>query len=403
MLRTFLLFGVLSFWPRLAEAGPAVYYTDGLDAAAAAAMVKRETGLGDFRVEGLVDSLAVGGPEALQVVGLSTTRCQVERTAVGEVVIRAKAAIDEMEYSSVAAALTEASSYLPCGAKGVTRDALYALHFLNGLAAFNRGDANSARTAFTAAAVIDPGLAWPSEYPPTAQPLFLEALQAALRSPAVVFTSVPAGLVVDGAAVAADTPLSLVPGPHVLQLHDAVLSVVVPPGAKGHALAVGQDLALGVTQGTPLSARWFAEASSARGEEALLVRPDGVFRSLNGQWVAAGRGRNTSIRPAVVLAAAGGAAVAVGLALNIGSYDAAALSKVGDQWVSEGESASYPRLQALNGIGLGTAITGAVVAAVGIGWGVRAEVIRHRGVRTVALPWLHASGEGVTLGLSGRW
>lgn len=384
-------------------AATVAWYTQGMDAATAAAAVKWETGLTDFRVEGPVEALL--DPAGVTVLGWPTRSCATDgRPKVGDVVVRAQAAIDEMEYGSVAAALADAARALPCGAEGASRDALYQLHFLHGLAAFNGGNVAEAKEAFTAAAVVDPARAWPSEYPPTAQPLFLEALQAALRTPAVVQTSFPAGLRIDGAFPAADAPLSLVPGPHIVELGPVVLAVDVLARAKDHGIVASADLLTGLAEGSALAARWFEEELARRAVvDALLVRPDGVFRLVSGAFAPASRRPTVSIRPGIVLAVSGGAVAAFGLALNLGSYEAAGLVEVGGQKAFQGLDADYQKLRAANAIGLGAAVAGGVAAVIGVGWSIHGEVSRHRRVSATASPWVIASGDGAALGFAGRW
>ena len=268
--------------PGIAAAGPAVLHAPGLTADQAAAAARQALGSDDFTVVGSVDDRIGAIGDTVVVAGATTRECaQPSATSIAATLAAARMQLDEMEYEAGIDLLVRAAVNLPCGAEGATRGQLYELFFLRGLSAFNNEDVDGAKKAFAAAAVIDTGRPWDDSYPPTAKPLFLEALQDAV-APANVreIRSTVASAYLDGAALASTARLAV--GGHIVVAGGKALWLDVPAGTSPLLVSTARALSADVLAGGADGALWLAGLSADKGWDDVLVVGDGTARRFRG-------------------------------------------------------------------------------------------------------------------------
>ena len=219
--------------PLSARATPVVLYGPGVDGAQATALAKDLLNVTDFKVEGpLFEFIGAGGTAPI-VVGAAAVYCpdpNLRQRALKGELLRVREAMREMSYEEAIRDLDDIASRLPCLASDAGRDEIYELFFSRGVAAFFEGDEGGARNAFRQAAAIDPAREWPSDYPPTPQPLFLEALRELLAQPPVALVSEVEGVpLLDG--LPDDGTPRMLAGSHLLYVAASRtgLWVKVPP------------------------------------------------------------------------------------------------------------------------------------------------------------------------------
>lgn len=150
------------------------------------------------------------------VIGTESVGCETPapRPLRGEM-LQVRNAMLDMEYGNVRGIIDEIAGRIACYAGDAEPDDLYQLFFLQGLAAFFENDTNAARRAFVQAAALDPAREWPSEYPPTAQNVYLDALRDAVASaPAALVNEAPGPIRLNGAPD--DGSPELLAGGHLL-------------------------------------------------------------------------------------------------------------------------------------------------------------------------------------------
>ncbi len=399
----------------LAEAAPQVLYGPGVSEADAQAAVKGK--LDDPVFAGLIwDRLDVGGNKAV-VVGAPAERCTKEspRPLRGELLVVRTSMLD-MEYGGALDAIDAIASRIACYAEDASPDDLYELYFLRGMAAFNEDKPAEARKSFGQAAALDPSRAWPSEYPPTAQTVYLDALRDAVaKPPAALVREVEGGVSLNGAADDG-TPRLLVGG-HLLwaESSNSGLWITVPAAGvpeEGVILTTAVKLMSGLLSGNNRYAPWLSALAAQQGwDEVALVSMDGVvvfrggaFFGLDGKPIKQIVEGSVVVRPApkpttiagMALLGVGAGTAAAGLGLNLASFDQG-LPEVGqllpDRADYEDSVTQNRAGLGLIGAGAGVAVAGIVIAVVGVA---------KKTPEVAAVPWLLADETQVTFGIAGR-
>lgn len=410
----------------LAHAAPVVLYGPGLDAASAAAEAAEWLDTGDFRVAGPAGDLVPGADVELVAQGLQLSRCPAEVGDLGSVLSVARAQVLEMEFESAEGALQTAASGLPCGAADATREQLFELFFLQGLAAFNGGREDEARAGFAAAASVSSTQPWPARYPPTAKGLYLESLQAALQSRATVLDTDLTELRVDGEVAETRRGVPLLAGRHVLRHGDDVaLATAASEGGNGRITTAG-TLRMWLDTGAPEAGPWLAHWAQEQGWTRVVLLYDGrVLELIEGQLVEQARRAPPAAGPQVrdvgfVLVGVGAGTLSVGVAANVESYRDADVRLVEQHpdgggpprpWgLPEGVTdlrTAYEEAVALNRIGLGLAVggggltvAGALVAVIS---SITPTVTTLSQAPPAVVPTLAPVEGGAVLGLSGRF
>ncbi len=398
-----------------ADAAPQVLYGPGVSEADAAAAVKGK--LDEPAFAGLIwDRLDVGGNKAV-VVGAPAQRCAKEapRPLRGELLVVRTSMLD-MEYGGALDAIDAIASRIACYAEDASAEDLYELYFLRGMAAFNEDKPAEARRSFGQAAALDPSRAWPSEYPPTAQTVYLDALRDAVaKPPAALVRELEGGVSLNGSADDG-TPRLLVGG-HLLWADSSRsgLWVSVPAAGvpeQGIILTTAVKLMDGLLAGNNRYAPWLGALAAAEGwDEVALVSQDGVvvFRGgaffgldgkpvkqiVEGAVVARPPPKPTTIAGLALLGVGAGTAAA-GLGLNLASFNEG-LPEVGqllpDRTDYEDSVTQNRAGLGLIGVGAGVAVAGVVIAVVGS---------IEKTPQVAALPWLVADESQVVFGITGR-
>ena len=398
-----------------AQAATQVLSAPGINEADALAAVKGK--VAEPAYAGLVwDFIDVGGSKAV-VVGAPAQRCAkpAPRPLRGELLVVRTSMLD-MEYGGALEAIDQITARIACYAEDATPDDLYELYFLRGMAAFNEDQAAEARRSFGQAAALDPSRPWPTEYPPTAQTVYLDALRDAVaQPPAALVREVEGGVSLNGSADDG-TPRLLIGG-HLLWAETSRTGLWVQvPGAgvpeQGVLLTTAVTLISGLLAGNNRYAPWLAAGAAAEGwDEVALVSDDGVvvlrggaFFGLDGKPIRIVAEGEVTARPppkpttlaGVVLVGVGAGTAAAGLGLNLASYDDA-LPQVGEvlppRRVYEGSMTENRAGIGLLAAGAGVAVAGIVVAIVGS---------IQKPPQVGAVPWLVADESKVAVGITGR-
>ena len=403
--------------PGIAAAGPAVLHAPGLTADQAAAAARQALGSDDFTVVGSVDDRIGAIGDTVVVAGATTRECaQPSATSIAATLAAARMQLDEMEYEAGIDLLVRAAVNLPCGAEGATRGQLYELFFLRGLSAFNNEDVDGAKKAFAAAAVIDTGRPWDDSYPPTAKPLFLEALQDAV-APANVreIRSTVAGAYLDGAALATGARLAV--GGHIVVAGGKALWLDVPAGTSPLLVTTASALSADVLAGGADGALWLAGLSADNGWADVLVVGDGTARRFRGTGFVGGdllarsgpdpvliAGLGTTGAGVVLLAIGGGLRGAAGAAAT----EAGLVPKDDGGWTVSSSTdpatfqEDYPAIKRQGDGGVALVVIGGAVTAAGVAVTVISLVGgKKQGVAVV--PWLSPTNAGAAFGVVGRF
>lgn len=406
---------LLLLLPLAASAAPTVLYGPELDAVSAAARAASYLDAGDFRVAGPAADLVVGADAELVAQGLSLQRCVGEAGELSPVLGVARIQVLEMEFASARAALEGAAAALPCGARDATREQMFELFFLQGLAAFNGGNEAAAKAGFAAAAAVSSSQPWPPSYPPTAKVLFLEALQAALSSKATVVDTDLTDLWVDGEVAENLRGVPLLAGQHVLRWgDDVVLATASPEGGVARVTTAG-TLRSWLETGAEPAGPWLAGFAQANNwDRVLLLIGEQVYELVGEQLMVQEPVVSEAKLPqpaaaGLAMLGIGAGTFGVGLSANLGAWEAgrSLVRSVEPATVTPAHENSYTELRAINGVGLGLTLgggvlagTGAVIAAVSL-LAPRTTTLSRRGAGIV--PVVAASGEGVVLGVAGRF
>jgi len=411
----FLLLTLAMASPSAVLAGTAVLYGDGHDAATAAAAAKAALGTGDFVVAGAIAERVGAGP---LLGGGSMTVCDGEPAEpLARALVASRMSVDDMEYAAAEQSLRAARERLPCGAEEASRDDLYNLFFLGGIAAFNAGDAPAARAAFAEAATLDPARRWDDVFAPTAKPTFLEALQQVLERPRSRLAVDLVGVRVDGQPLAAGSTADLQAGGHLITIDGVAWWADVSGGAELR-LQGAAALAEAVSAGDPAAVPWLTRLAADEGWTQIVVLTEhGARRFVGGSWTAerasglaapvagpaAPKAGPAPMRIAGIGAAAGGAVLAgVGLGVNLQAYQEAGLASTGEAtWSSTVAEPEYAPLLTRNRAGLGLAIGGGATAVAGVVVAILGGAADGKVMATV--PWVTAGPDGVRPGIGGRF
>jgi len=399
-----------------AYAGTAVLTAPGVSEADAQEWARQATGKTDFQVlEPLFQRIDLPGGAAI-VIGAEAIPCEkpAPRSLKGEM-LQVRNAMLDMEYGSVRTIISSITDRIACYAEDAEADDLYQLFFLSGLAGFFEGDSNGARKGFSQAAALDPAREWPTEYPPTAQNAYLDALRDAVAAPpASLVSEAPGPVRLDGAPD--DGTPRLLAGGHLLWEASSHTGrwVIIPPGGglpdTGLLVTTAAQLGHGLLAGDGRYSAWLGEMAAREGwDEVLLVsekkvvvfrvgaffNPDGSPVILLEDAPVASRAIAPPTLAGIVVTGVGVGLAGAGVGVNMSSYNNR-LPEVGQTLP---ERSIYDAAYSQNRAGLGMAIGGGVAAAAGI---VVAVVGSQSDGRTVAaLPWIHADETGFVLGIGG--
>ena len=406
--------------PSGAQAGVVVLHGPDVDAAQASILAKDQLGTGDLRVAGpLSEWIGVEGGAPV-VVGLTTRTCiepkQDPRGLAGSL-LPLREQMMEMSYSSAILRAMLLVDRLPCLARDAQPDDLYELLFTRGIAHFFDGEEAEARSAFAAAAAIDPSREWPRKFPPSPKDTYLDALREVVSEPpALLRSELPGQLFLDGAPVD-DTP-RLHKGGHLIydaESDTALWVDVASPAAlppDGLLVTTADLLRDGLITGDVRYLPWLARLAEEEGwtEVALvsaswtILYKDGVLQTLKADQRALRRAaadlkRSKGPRPltgvGVVLAGSGLALAGIGSGLNLDAYQRG-IPQVGEPLLPQAE---YEPLNTQNQAGLGMAVAGGATAITGV---VVALVGLALPPTTVALaPWIVSDGATVAFGIGG--
>lgn len=402
-----------------AVAGPVVLYGPGLDSSQAGVIAKQRLKTGDFQVGGsLAEKVGVKGATAV-AVGAPYATCSrpAKRPLRGEF-LRVDQQMSEMEYSSVRQTIKAIVDKIACYGADASRDDLFTLFFTQGMAAFYDDDKAAAQTAFGQATAIDPSRPWPEQYPPTAKPLYDEALRIMTASPpSRVVSSVPGDVNVDG-----DKDFGkprLYPGGHLVFVPGSTTSmwVTIPRAPAmpedGLLVTTAAELLLGLLGGNDKYGPWLSDLAEKEGwteialvsNEDVVIFKEGSFFTTSGGKITRERVTAASMRegnapaPAtiagIILIGVGAGAGAAGLGLNVNSFSDG-LPKVGSTLLPRTD---YDRLKTQNSAGLALTVTGAGVAVAGI---VVAIVGASTPSKIAALPWMSGDASSFSFGVAGR-
>lgn len=400
---------------RAAAGAPKVLYGPGVDASEAASIAKQRLKVDAVDVIGsLADQIGAKGATPV-VIGAPSVRCDkpARRPLKGEFLMVDRQ-MSEMEYTRVRATIDDIIARIACYGVDASRDDLYTLFFTKGMAAFYDEQTVAAQSAFSQAVAIDPSRPWPTEYPPTAKPLYDEALRVMTASaPIRIVSSVEGEVRVNGEKDFGKA--ILYPGGHLVFVPEtsASLWVTIPraPGVpeEGILLVPAAELLLGLLAGNDRFAPWLqAEGRAAGWGEVVILSKDGLVQLKDdGFYDAAGNkvriqadGSATTTNPVTVAGVgllAGGVGIALGgVAANMSAFDRG-LPKAGTTLIPKSQYESLERQNTaglvLAGVGAGVAVAGAVVTVISL-------VAPDKKVAVV--PWMTATDDAVGFGLSGR-
>jgi hypothetical protein len=399
-----------------------VVYGPGVDATTAAAMAQEELGQADVRVAGPIqDWIGVADNVPVPVGATEVRRCDEDRRKrpLKGYLIGIENSMADMSYRDALRDIETVVDKLPCLAEKATADDIYTLFFLQGVASFFEDDRDGARESFARAAATAPGREWPVDWPPTPQPVYLEALRQVTANP-------PAALVVeiDGKVIhngtLADASPRLLAGGHMLWMPatETGMWITVPPRPdlpeNGVLLTSAGRLREGLLAGDARYAPWLQTVADKEGwDDIVLVSPDGAVRYQNGEFTALGAtGKRLAAKArrkareskklgalpiaGLVVVGVGAGTTAAGLGLNLSSFRSG-LPQVGDILPPRPE---YEAKVQQNKAGLGMAIAGGATVATGAIITIIGASIPGGGV--AALPWFSADADGVAFGISGR-
>lgn len=423
MTRLAMLLVVLLFTPLAAEAAPVMVYGQGIDGPTAASRVQEFLSEGTFVNGGTLDDLVKAPDDRVLLLGVEVESCRAPDKRYDSLtaeLVKIRESLDQMDYAPIFTRATLARKKLPCIAPGARTEDIYDLFFYGGLAAGFQGDEEAAREWFAAAAAILPSKEWPSRYPPTLRPLYLEGLQKAIRTP-------PANLDrdIDGDILIDGTPWTggpvLYPGGHLIWETSQKTGywVVVPDSSTlpkdGVVVTNVAKLKDGLFRGDNRYASWVEEKAEEKGwDEILFVGASSISRYKDGKLIpqdqtaeglAAARaasqaeveGARGRLAAGLALVGAGAGLVGGGLALNLGSYDQG-IPKVGEALPDRTE---YEGQVTTNRLGFGLAIAGGATAAAGLAITAITLATMPKG-GFAAAPWVVSDGTTVAFGVSGR-
>ena len=218
--------------------------------------------------------------DAALVVGASARACEEpkqDKRGLAGSLVPLRTQMMEMSYSSAILSTRLLVDRLPCLARDATTDDLYELLFTRAVAHFFDGEEAEARTAFAAAAAIDPSRGWPRRYPPSPKATYLDALREVVAvPPADVASEVPGTLFLDGAPADATTRLHR--GGHLLWAEESGgglwVDIADPAalGPDGLLVTTATMLQQGLLTGEAKYAPWLAALAEAEGwTEVALV------------------------------------------------------------------------------------------------------------------------------------
>ncbi len=286
------------------------------------------------------------------------------------------------------------------------------------MAAFYDDDTSAAQTAFAQATAIDPSRPWPEQYPPTAKPLYDEALRIMTASPpSKVVSAVPGDVNVDG-----DKDFGkprLYPGGHLVFVPSSTSSmwVTIPraPAMSEDGLLVttAAELLLGLLAGNDKYAPWLSQLAEKEGwteialvgAEDVVLFKEGAFFTTSGGKITRERfnapsmsekkGPSAATVAGIVLIGVGAGTGAAGLGLNVSSFNNG-LPKIGSALIPRSE---YDRFKTQNSAGLALTATGLGVAVAGV---VVAIVGSTAPSKLAAVPWMSADQSSFSFGIAGR-
>ena len=402
--------------PASAAAAPTVLYGPSFDPVTAAARAAEYLESGEFRVVGPVSDLVSGADSQLVMQGLAAQRCLAATGDLRPVLGVARIQVLEMEFESAMTALDAAAQALPCGAAQATREELFDLHFLRGLAAFNDGREADARASFSEAAAVSSAQPWPNSYPPTAKGLYLESLQAALSSRATVLDTDLADLVVNGERADATRGVPLLPGRHVVRWGDDVALVTATVEGGSGRLTTGGTLRVWLETADEAAGPWLAGFAQAEGwERVILLQGDRVLELRGQQLVVqeatkAVAGLDPEAAAGLSMVGIGLGTFGVGMSAMAGSTEEARAleARVEDgQEIGEDVVGLYNEYVTINRVGLGLGVGGLGLAAGGAVLAIVAKLQPKTTTLSAAaprvLPGLSATADRVVLGLSGTF
>jgi hypothetical protein len=201
-----------------------------------------------------------------------------EREAVdlAAVLKEAEKAVLLTRYGEAERKLDMARALLPCLTEPVSRELLYRVFFLRGIAAYFDEQPREAERGFALAQAIAPDQAWDRSYPPNAWEIFLKAREAMVRKAPLAFRrnlSTPGAEVwVDGVPLGPDDILPLATGEHLVQLHVS---------ATGGGAPVYRAWLLQGEAETGGGTQWITDVDAiGRGQQQLSEGSDALDRAM---------------------------------------------------------------------------------------------------------------------------
>ncbi len=271
MIRTFVLTITLLLIAAQAHAAPVVLHGPGVDASEAASIAKQKLKLDTLpTATALAARIGVKGAVAV-VVGAQAEFCvkPAKRPLRGEFLMVDRH-MSEMEYAAARVTIEKIVERIACYGVDASRDDLFTLFFTQGMAAFEAGDSPAAQRAFSQAVAIDPSRPWPSQYPPTAKPLFDEALRIMTASAPIRIINTLGGEVrVNGEKDYGKA--ILYPGGHLVFVPESstAMWVTIPRAPavpeEGVLLTTAAELLLGLLDGNDRYAPWLQAVRRAQG------------------------------------------------------------------------------------------------------------------------------------------
>lgn len=280
-----------------AAAGPLILYIGppgGEYAAAARSGVTLRLGFTEDEIAGAepIVEYVFGGAELWPLGGV-TNLCPRGRDDVdlAHQIIIADKAIDEMEFSTAAAALEPVADRLGCITAGLDQGRLSRAAFLLGYSRFQTGDRDGALEGFKLAAGFEPAIEWDPNYPPDAQQVFNSGVLSALRVDMAQLV-IPEGrlgegvLELDGAALSASSQMR--PGLHQLTVRKRAggtlrVALSFPVGESVEMVPVGtlvDGFLVGRDEREAMTDALVDVMGHAGRDEVYIVEPDSgrIFR-----------------------------------------------------------------------------------------------------------------------------